>query len=510
MRKEKVVMKLQTGESYPLQFNSNEEESLWKKVAETFYEAGFKVPNNIQVLSADGKKEALVEIEVDDRSNAKEDTIRIRLVHDTFDLEKSVYETKHLRHINAEKNIRARYDMNPNNMGPRTLSVGAIAGEIGRKGFDRLEDGMVYAPYPSQLYWLRYYEKLHAGYKDYTEALALEDDEDEVKNYFKEPEVPELADDPASELYRFFAESAKATLRASGVDIGFYSNESPYTRRQTASARAIYTKMFNANTPDEINRLMDDVIAIASPTYQRGTTVRSFYVKEVKDPEEQRQRILEKLNWVNELVSSMEAVVSFQHNDAKVKEYKSAFGDIAVRKETEEEMKETIKMLNPRQAEKVVAVYVVTPTEQKERYEERLEKLHKKKEHRLFHGSPNCNWISIIQNGLLLHPNAEICGKAFGIGTYFAPDSDKSAGYGSQSGSYWRGGSEEVAAMGIYRVGTGRTYDPKGRIIGGAPKDTEELLAMFEEKKYDSLWYHAGSADLFEMKWSSMTNPISA
>ena len=490
-KKKTAILSLENGEKAIINYG-RKEESLWEKVAKAYYDSGFKVPNKLKIVSEDGEHEALVVIDVDDGPNRKEDRVTINLIYDSFELEKSLYKPKRLRHIDAEKDIRHRYDMNPNSMGPRTLSIGAIAGIIGKKGYDRLENGMVYSPFASQLYWLRYYEKLKAGYKDYTKYLAEEKDENQVEKFFMGPSEDEQEISFAQELFKFFAESSKDTLRASGIELDFYSNTSPYTRRQTGSARKIYNKMCTAKTPTEMNTLMDDLIAIASPKYEKGTTVSSFYVKEVKDPEEQRELMAKKLEWVNSLVSSMEAVVAFQQNDSKVKEYKSPFGDVIVQKETEEEMEETKKIMNPRQASKVVAIYRVTPTEQLKRYEKKLSELYKVEEHRLFHGSPNCNWISIIQNGLLLNPNAQICGKAYGNGTYFAPDSDKSAGYGSQSGSYWRGGTEAIAAMGIYRVATGNTYEPSG-LIGGDPEKTKELLEMFKKKKYDSLWYHAGN-----------------
>ena len=501
MSKKKATLLLEKGQNATVEYG-RKEESLWKKVAEfcaeeIFNKGKLNLPNKLKITSENGSEEALVTFELDDSPSRKEDYIKINLVYDNFQLAKSVYKAKKLRHIDAEKDIRYRYDMNPNNMGPRTLSVGAIAGVIGKKGYDRLEDGMVYSPYPSQLYWLRYYEKISAGYKDYTKYLKKDDKEDQINNFFRLPTEDEQCEDAGERLFKIFAQSSKLNLKTSGIEVNFYSNQAPYTRRQIASARKLYKKMSQSKTPEEINEYMDDLIAIASPKYEKGTTVKSFYVKKSKDEKEQEQLMDEKLEWVNDLVSSMEAVVSFQQNDTNVKDYKSPFGNVLVREETEEEVEETKKMLDPRQAGKVIAVYRVTPIEQLERYEKRLATLNKVEEHRLFHGSPNCNWASIIIYGLLINPDAVRCGKSLGNGIYFAPCSDKSAGYGSQKGSYWRGGTEDFAAMGIYRVATGKTYEPQG-IIGGAPERTKALLDMFKKKGYDSLWYHASKDGMFK------------
>lgn len=77
---------------------------------------------------------------------------------------------------------------------------------------------------------------------------------------------------------------------------------------------------------------------------------------------------------------------------------------------------------------------------------------------RLFHGSKHENWWSIITNGLVIDPErfgASICGKAYGYGTYFAPDAVKSFGYTSIRGSKWAQGSSKCGYMGIYMVATG-------------------------------------------------------
>ena len=92
----------------------------------------------------------------------------------------------------------------------------------------------------------------------------------------------------------------------------------------------------------------------------------------------------------------------------------------------------------------------------------------------------------------MLNPNAQICGKAFGNGVYFAPSSDKSAGYMSNRGSRWRSGGDEVVVMGVYRVATGNPYHGTD-IIGGAPEKTKELIEMFQKKQYDCFWYKANS-----------------
>ncbi len=78
----------------------------------------------------------------------------------------------------------------------------------------------------------------------------------------------------------------------------------------------------------------------------------------------------------------------------------------------------------------------------------------------LFHGSRAENFWSIITNGLTINPvGVVITGKAFGNGTYFAPNAIKSLGYTSFQGSKWANGNMSTGFMGIYKVATGKCYD---------------------------------------------------
>ena len=110
----------------------------------------------------------------------------------------------------------------------------------------------------------------------------------------------------------------------------------------------------------------------------------------------------------------------------------------------------------------------------------------------LWHGSRNENWISIMQSGLVLRPVAEITGKMFGEGIYFAPKAHKSLGYTSLEGSYWVGGKSNRAFMALFEVAYGTPYHTNtshgiGRNFGY--NDLQRRL-----KGAHCLHAHAGSA----------------
>lgn len=109
----------------------------------------------------------------------------------------------------------------------------------------------------------------------------------------------------------------------------------------------------------------------------------------------------------------------------------------------------------------------------------------------LFHGSGTENWWSIFSGGLYLKPEAlgvAICGKMFGHGIYFAPKAQKSMGYTSGRGSYWKGGGDNLAYLAIFKVATGEIYD-----VYGENQGTPDNYAQLQEKHpgADCLWAYS-------------------
>ena len=90
------------------------------------------------------------------------------------------------------------------------------------------------------------------------------------------------------------------------------------------------------------NGCIDDFIAIAAPKVGKNFQIKDFHVPTIPLTEEELFKQMEaKLDWVNKIVSSMEALVSQTHS--KTEKFESPFGNVSVRKETHEEMEQTIK-----------------------------------------------------------------------------------------------------------------------------------------------------------------------
>lgn len=72
--------------------------------------------------------------------------------------------------------------------------------------------------------------------------------------------------------------------------------------------------------------------------------------------------------------------------------------------------------------------------------------------HFLYHGTRNQNVWNIIKEGLLLDPNAQITGKLFGKGLYFANKAKKSFNYSSLRGSYYSREGDDLGFCFIFKV----------------------------------------------------------
>lgn len=99
-----------------------------------------------------------------------------------------------------------------------------------------------------------------------------------------------------------------------------------------------------------------------------------------------------------------------------------------------------------------------------------------------YHGSKVENWYSIAKTGLLLNPKAQVTGKMFGQGLYFAPECRKSLNYMDTSGSHWNGGTRDTGYCAVYAVAIGKAYEPT-RILGSSfygsdlPKGYDSVFA---------------------------------
>jgi poly [ADP-ribose] polymerase len=129
---------------------------------------------------------------------------------------------------------------------------------------------------------------------------------------------------------------------------------------------------------------------------------------------------------------------------------------------------------------KVGNIYKIQIPDERKRYDTTKVKLGNIKE--LFHGSRNCNILSILKNGLIIPPyNAgHVTGRMFGNGIYGAHNSTKSLNY---STGWWSGTRNKYsnAFLFIVNFSMGNAFSTKTTLSSGAPKN------------FDSVWAKAGS-----------------
>lgn len=132
---------------------------------------------------------------------------------------------------------------------------------------------------------------------------------------------------------------------------------------------------------------------------------------------------------------------------------------------------------------KVKNIFTARIPKERQRFESTAKRLGNVKE--LFHGSRNCNILSILSNGLIIPPchAGHVTGRLYGNGIYGAHHSTKSLNY---STGWWSGTRNKYdnAFLFVVKFAMGNTFTVK-RHSGGPPRG------------YDSLWAKSSSGGLY-------------
>ena len=305
----------------------------------------------------------------------------------------------------------------------------ATYGRIGSDSSDRF--GRSTHPYESRMYYIKLSEKIAKGYIDQSDVFLGKE--------AKKKEAHKPQNTPSSILYNQLLRFARNYVErnvVSSVNI---------TEEMVKESKKILSHMGNLKSVSVFNKWLQKLLVV-SPRRIDGAKEMGVQ-RWLASSKEDFARIIER---EEDLINSMDVVAESDVKSA------SDFGkgfDIFFATESQKE--KVLEKLSPQLQPKVKNVYRVIPHRQKELFNRYLEKNHIKHIKELWHGSRNCNWLSIIKHSLQLNPNAQITGKMFGQGIYFAPSSMKSWGYTSYSGSYWAGGHSDTAFMGLYAVAYG-------------------------------------------------------
>ncbi len=303
-------------------------------------------------------------------------------------------------------------------------------------------------PYPSCMYWVRYFEKISKGYRDQsdvyfgTKTKKQKVDAKPVVGKVAKSGLPRSA---SEELYQLLFNFAHNRVSSSLVS-------DHVTERQVAKARSLWKNLCKYKTVKAFNKHLQDLLLI-SPRKRNPLcdSVMSFLARDTKD-------FAPIIDREENLILAMEALIG--GGEEKEATGNPSFKDfnIEVFEANEKQRQEVFGLLGDSLKGRVKRIWRVKPLLQEKRFAKYCKERNIRDIRKLWHGSRNENWASIIKNSLLLNPNAVITGKMFGKGIYFAPSPSKSFNYTSCYGTYWAHGKSNCGYMGVYATAYGRPH----------------------------------------------------
>ena len=297
--------------------------------------------------------------------------------------------------------------------------------------------------YPKRMYYIKLIEKLNKGYKDMSDIYLTDDTKDDSNP--SEQLIDEDINTPSTRLYKKLLSYSKKALEYSCISTNV-------TKMMVETTKELLIELYNETS--DVTNFNNILLKLFAVSPRKTTEVSCLLAKGVSDFETIVSR-------EDNLYMAMHGVLessSRLSNTCKV----NAFTDIDVYEATASQKEEVLSHLNDSLKCKVKNIYRVICNEQKKRFDDYLKQNNITKVKQFWHGSRNENWLSIVNTGLLLKPNAVITGKMLGNGIYFAPSSMKSWNYTSYHNTYWARGNSDTAFMGLYACAYGKPLDVTG------------------------------------------------
>ena len=417
---------------------SNNESNFYHEIGIRLVE--IDVPNNIEVL-VDEYPGDKISYEVTERgtftkNGVPQSSMYVIEIEDTINdkLEfNNDYKRVFLTCINPESNNYKYYEILPTEEPFFIVKYGRIEESImtynskARSPKD---------PYDSRLYWIRYYEKISKGYVDNTDIYVGSMKNPTLRR--QKASNKKYSDDISTMLYEKLLSYSKQIVQDNLVFTHI-------TSKQLQLCNEIYLELCATKTVKQFNEILLRLFAICP---RKMTNVSSHLAHSSED----KKRILD---FENSLNSSMNVV--FNSASVPTVSLTNPFEemDIELYPATPDQIQHVYDHLYDELKPQVKNIYRVVPNKQRQIFNTYLKTNNITEVKEFWHGSKNENWLSIIQNSLLLYPDAEITGKMFGDGIYFASNIYKSLNYTSLEGSYWTNGKSKTGFMGLFATAYG-------------------------------------------------------
>jgi poly [ADP-ribose] polymerase len=352
----------------------------------------------------------------------------------------SSYDEAYLQCINPEGNNYKYYRLLP-------LASGQLDVEYGSIDEDTCAPRHIKEPYDSYLYWIRYYEKLSKGYVD--ETATFLHSKKVVEGKLKKA-TPTTANAILYQKLMAFAKKHVAEVLLQPKMI---------TEAQVKKARKEFDLMCEMKTARGFNSHLTKLLGY-SPRNIGNRALGRNSINDLLLPamysvdSKQADAIVER---EKKLLLAMEAIVADDKMTATEKEESFKKHNILVFDANDEQKKEVLDLLPDGLKSNVSHIYRVKPLAQEKRMREYCKKNKITKIEKLWHGSVNENWASIIENSLMISSRVAN-GSMFGRGEYFAPSAHKSFNYTSFRGTTWARGRSDTGFMGLFACAYGNPY----------------------------------------------------
>lgn len=364
---------------------------------------------------------------------------------------KTALAEKYLIMVNPDKNNNKFYRMV--DMGNHTW--GAYYGRVGEQQGESPYSSHITRPfeYPDYMYAIKLQEKLLKGYKDKTVCHKT----GAVKTH-KEVKFCNISDPKVSELIEKLMACAKHVI---AQNYTVTSNDvTPQMiieakRELNALRKAKKLKAFN-------NHLLELMHIIPRRIDGYGTYGVASMMAHATD--DFCGIILREESLLDIMGGQVSVDEKRRQNENKPVDILEAM-NIEIHVANQEQIQEVKQQLNNSLKHKLTGVYHVVNKRTQEAFDNYLRSQEeagiKTAVRQFWHGSRNENWISILQNGLMLNPDAVITGKMFGNGIYFAPSAAKSWGYTSVGKWAGRGLNRTAPSvyMALYATAYGCPYE---------------------------------------------------
>ncbi len=374
----------------------------------------------------------------------------------------------------TSENNNKYYEMREQDDGMFSVSFG----RVGSRGSIR--------HYPMKQWQKKYREKVKKGYRDVTHLFAEKADTDTLLD-IKDPSVKRLINTLTS--YANNSINTNYTVTADQV-----------TQKQVEEAQAVLDDLVGmvriGMAPKTFNTQLLDLYTIIP---RKMGNVREHLVKAVKNVD-QLAKVRDMLGAEQDTLDVMAGQVKVNDQTRQAAEMatpQTLLDALGLRVQLVEDGTdvEVIRRLMGDQKGFFRRAFQVINTRTQQAFDTQVASASDQRTLQLWHGSRNENWLSILENGLVLRPaHAVITGKMFGYGLYFADKCRKSLNYTSLRGSYWVGGSDKRAYLALYDVHVGHQLKIR-RHASWCYELNEEWLAERQgrfRKPYDSLFARGG------------------